>query len=215
MKEIDFLPQWYKTSRRRRISNRTQYVGIFGILAVMMLWSALTGHSVRSARAQLSRMKVAQVASSAPLLEYNKLKNRLQQLSGQAQILEAVNPRIIVSSLLAELAFLIDQRIVLSELNIKAEAFEPATISSPAATIVQGTAGKKRPPLEGNVKFGISITGLAVNASDVARLIRTLEGLSDYVREVKPIFCRDKKVKNYQAAEFRISCYIANYLEEN
>ncbi len=218
MKEIDFLPQWYKTGRRQHISYRTQYMGIFGILAVMVLWSALTGHSVSSARAHLSWIRKMQTANSAPLVEYNKIKNRLQQISGQSQILEVVKPRISVSNVLAEMAFLIDQRIVLSELDIKTEALETndktGNMSGSMVTVVRGAADNKKLPLEGDVKSRILVTGLAVSAGDVARLVRSLED-SHYVRDVRPIFCRNKKLKNYQATEFQISCYIANYIEKN
>jgi hypothetical protein len=218
MKEIDFLPEWYKTGRQRHISYRTQYVAIFGILILMIFWSVLTGHSIRSARAQLSHMKKIQMTNLAPLIEYNKLKGRLQRLSDQAEILEVVDSKIIVSNLLAELAFLIDQRIVLSEIDMRAEAFESGdkseNMKAPAAIIAKEAAGKQQLPLEGNARFKIVMTGLAVNAADVARLIRTLED-SPYVRDVKPTFCRNKKLKDYQATEFQVSCYIANYREEN
>jgi len=218
MKEIDFLPQWYKAGRRRHINYRTQYVGIFGILSVMILWSALTGQSVSSARAHINRMKKMQTASSAPLVEYNKIKNRLQALSGQAEILDAVKSRISISKVLAELAFLIDQRIVLSELEIKAESFDfgdkNGNTNNYMVTTIQETAGNKKLPLEGDVRFRILVTGLAMNASDVARLVRTFED-SPYVCDVRPMFSRNKNVKNYQSTEFQISCYLANYREEN
>jgi hypothetical protein len=218
MKEIDFLPEWYKTGRQRHISYRTQYVAIFGILILMIFWSALTGHSIRSARAQLSQMKRMQMTNLSPLLEYNKLKGRLQRLSDEAEILDVVDSRIIVSNVLAELAFLIDERIVLSEMDIGAEAFESGAqvgnISGSAVAAVKEAFDKQRLPLEGDVRFRILMTGIAVNAADVARLIRTLED-SPYVRDVKPMFCRNKRLKDYQATEFQVSCYIANYREEN
>jgi len=218
MKEIDFLPEWYKTGRQRHISYRTQYVAIFGILILMIFWSILTGHSIRSARAQLSQMKRIQMTNLAPLIEYNKLKGRLQRLSDQAGIIEVVDSKIIISNVLAELAFLIDQRIVLSEMDIKAEAFESGdkaeNMSGSAFTTGKEAVGKQRLPLEENARFKIVMTGLAVNAADVALLIRTLED-SPYVRDVKPTFCRNKRLKDYQATEFQVSCYIANYREEN
>ena len=218
MEEIDFLPQWYKAGRQRHIGYRTQYIVIIVILMMMVLWSASTDYSIRSARAQLDRARRMQVASSIPLYKYNKLKNNLQQLSRKAQILEEVDSEIIVSNILAELAFLIDKRIVLSKLDIKAEAFEPENkngyVSGSVVTVVNADADKEKLPLEGDIRFRVLMTGLAVNAADVARLIRTLEE-SLYVCEVKPMFCRNKKLKDYQAAEFQVSCYIANYREEN
>ena len=218
MKEIDFLPEWYKTGRRQRISYRTQYMAIASIFAAMILWSALTGYSIVSARAHINSMKNKRPAGSVQVAEYHKIQSRLQELSSNASIIEAVKPRISVSKVLAELAFLIDQRIVISDLDIKAESFnqgdKSGAVSSSMVSVAQGANGDKKLPLEGDIRFKVLVTGMAMNAGDVARLVRTFEN-SSYVRDVRPMFSRNKKMKDYQATEFQISFYIANYLEEN
>jgi hypothetical protein len=218
MKEIDFLPQWYKTGRRRRIGYRTQYMVIFGIFAAMIVWSALTGYSIASARGHINRMKNLQTTNSIQVDEYHKIKKRLQELSSQASIIDAVKSKISVSKVLGELAFLIDQRIVLSELDIRVEPFNQGgkveNTGGSMITVVQGANGDKKLPLEGDIRFKVLVTGMAMNAGDVARLVRTFEN-SSYVRDVRPMFSRNKKMKDYQVTEFQISCYIANYIEEN
>jgi hypothetical protein len=185
---------------------------------MMVFWSSFTDYSIRSARAQLSQMRSMQVANSVPLFKYNKLMSRLNELSKKAQLIKDVDSKIVISNILAEFAFLIEERIVLSDLDIKAEEFKSADKSNymngPAVSVVQRAGTEEKLPLEGNIRFRVLMTGLAVNAADVAQLIRTLEE-SPYVCEVKPMFCRNKKLKDYQAAEFQVSCYIANYREEN
>jgi len=60
MKEIDFLPEWYKSGRRRQVSYRTQYIALGGVFVVMMVWSLITTHSISKARAQYAQMATNQ-----------------------------------------------------------------------------------------------------------------------------------------------------------
>jgi len=46
MKEIDFLPKWYKSGRRRQISYRTQYVGLAGIFLLMNVRNLAASRSI-------------------------------------------------------------------------------------------------------------------------------------------------------------------------
>jgi len=65
------------------------------------------------------------------------------------------------------------------------------------------------------------ISGVAADASNVAELLCRLED-SPYFQLVYPSFSRNRNIKtgtnlageNYQASEFEISCYLANYRQE-
>jgi hypothetical protein len=39
MKEIDFLPEWYKSGRQRQIGYRAQVLGMGGVLLIMIVWN--------------------------------------------------------------------------------------------------------------------------------------------------------------------------------
>ena len=56
MKEIDFLPEWYRSGRQRQMRYRTQYIALGGIFAVMMVWNLVCICSLSSAKTQLARM---------------------------------------------------------------------------------------------------------------------------------------------------------------
>jgi len=58
MKEIDFLPTWYRSSRRRQISYRTQYAGLVGIFVVMMVWNFIATHLLSKATAKLAQAEL-------------------------------------------------------------------------------------------------------------------------------------------------------------
>jgi len=225
MKEIDFLPEWYKSGRRRQISYRTQYVALAGIFIVAVVWNSITVYSISKAKAGLTQMAPKQAQAQRVTREFAKIKNEMAQLQKKANILGEIDSRINIASVLAEMSFLIDERIVLSKVEFKAEKFEgkqggrTSGYSGSAVRVAGNFAGRKTVPL-GDVRFKVVINGVASDASDVAGLICKLEE-SPYFCLVYPSFSRNGKIKvrkgpggqDLDVTEFEIGCYLANYSE--
>jgi len=186
MKEVDFLPEWYKSRQRRQNSYRAQYIVIMCIFIAMVTWSFITAGSLSNARAQLNNFATSQVADEKTLQDFAETKRRLIVLERKAAILKRISSRISISKVLAEVSFLTDKRIILSTVEIKAE---------------------------NNVRFKVVIRGLAASTADAARFIQKLED-SAYFCRVVPGFLSNKKVNGYRVTDFEINCYIANYIEE-
>jgi len=241
MKEIDFLPGWYKNGRRRQVGYRTQYVALGGVLVVMVVWNFIAANSISKAKAQLAQVASAQTSSR----EFADFKTQIAKLQKQARSIEQIDSNIDVASVLGELGHLIDKKIVLSKVEFVAEKFadKQAAVpgSSSVARAVLTQSIEKQAPL-GDVRFKVVVHGIAAQAGDVAALICKLED-SPYFCQVVPSFSRNAEVKaaNYpagqgnagqreeapdtresvrdsdksvQISEFEISCYIANYREQ-
>jgi len=225
MKEIDFLPKWYKSGRRRQISYRTQYVGLAGIFVVMMVWNLAASRSISKATTGLTQAQSKVSATESTSKEFGKIKSKVTQLQKKTEFIKEIDSKIDVASVLGEISFLTDKKIVLSKVEFKAEKFADGqgrrTNRASAVRAARGNfAGKETLPL-GNVRFKVVISGVAADASNVAELICRLED-SPYFQLVYPSFSRNKNIKvgtnlageNYQASEFEISCYLANYRQE-
>ena len=63
MKEIDFLPEWYKSGRRRQVNYRAQYIILSGVFAVMMVWNYVSATSVSKVRARNMEMGTSRTQS--------------------------------------------------------------------------------------------------------------------------------------------------------
>ena len=224
MKEIDFLPEWYKSSRRQQVSYHTQYFILGCIFVAIMFWNFIAARSISKAAADLTQTAPKQVGAEGILRESAGFKNQASQLQGKAGILEKIDSRINVADVLAELSFLIDKRIALSKVELKAEKFtdkKGRKINNDALLSAGGenqqTPGGKEAPL-GNVRFKVVLKGIALNAGDVAELICRLED-SPYFCQAVPSFSRNTTIKagicpdteNRQVSEFEISCYLSNY----
>jgi len=227
MKEIDFLPEWYKSGRRRQISYRTQYVALGGIFVVMLVWSFIADRSVSKAKAELAQTTARASFAESGSQEFAKIKDQVTELQKKANILGKIDSKIDVAGVLAEVSFLIDESVVLGRVELGAETFagrqEGKTFQRAGAAVrVAGRsfAGKEMRSL-GDVRFKVVISGIAADASDVAELICKLED-SPYFCLVYPSFSRNKKIQvetglgkeNFRVTEFEIGCYLANYREQ-
>jgi len=217
MKEIDFIPQWYKNNRRRRSVYRIQYIVIMCVFVVMAAWSFMSAAALSDAKAELNQLATGPIADEKMLQDFAETRKELVQLEKNKSVLDQICSRIDVSKVMAEISFLVDKRIILSGLDIKAEKFDDKSNRRKARTgTVRAVKTKTAKPtglLVDDARFKVVVTGVAVNATDVARLIRRLED-SAYFWQVVPEFSRTKKINDFQATEFKINCYIENYIEE-
>ncbi len=195
MKEIDFLPEWYKSGKRREISYRTQYIALGGVFVVMVVWNFITAQSISNARAQSAQMENRQIQAEGLSIKLDELKSELRGLQEKAEDIEEIDSKIDVAGVLAEMSFLIDEKIVLGKVEFIAEKIEnkrQGELSPRAGNVVKAVratmSSKQDLPL-GDVRFRVLIGGVAADASDVAALICSLED-SPYFYQVVPSFSR-------------------------
>lgn len=217
MKEIDFLPEWYKSGKRRQVSYRTQYIAIGGVFVVMVVWSFIASRSISNARAQINQMAAEQAQAQTSSAKYAQLEDEIRALRKNAESIEKIDSKINVASVLAEMSFLIDERIVLQKLEFIAEKFinEQEDKKSPnVGTVVRVARNRsnnaKELPL-GNVRFKVVMTGVAADTNDVAALMCKLED--------SPYFCQAKLSYSRGDGEFGIEnatgTNIVKKVEEN
>jgi len=182
-------------------------------------------HSLSEAAAELAQAELKSASAESTAKEFAAIKDEVAHLQEKARTIEEIDSKIDVANVLAEISYLIDGRIALSKVEFMAEKFGDKDEGKPnSGTTVKAVAGKfsgkESPPL-GDVRFKVLIKGVAPDASDVAALICKLED-SPYFCQVIPLFTRNKELKTaanaggekFQVSEFEISCYIANYWQE-
>jgi hypothetical protein len=222
MKEIDFLPTWYRNGKRRQISYHTQYACIGGIFAAMMMWNFIAAHSLSKAAAELAQTELQSASAESVTGEFARVKKEAARLQEKARTIEEIDSKIDVSNVLAEISFLVDRKIVLSKVEFIAEKFRDKQEEKPnSSSTVRAAAGNfssKNAMLLDDVRFKVLINGVASDASNVAALVCKLED-SPYFCQVIPLFTRNKEIKTaaniggekFQVSEFEINCYLANY----
>ena len=213
MKEIDFLPEWYRSGRRRQVSYRAQCIALGGVFVVMVVWSLAATHSLSQAQAELAGMAAARQQAEGPSVESAGLESELKQLHGRVKSVQEIDSRIDVASILAELSFLIDKRIVVSKVEFVAEKFvqerkdePPQTVGTVVRAVGTRLDDKKVLPL-GNVRFRVVITGVAADAGDVGALMCKLED-SPYFWQVVLAYSRDTGITSRSAGPARTAAEV-------
>ena len=225
MKEIDFLPIWYKDNRRRQIGYHTQYAGIGGIFLAMVIWSFIAMRSLSEAGAELALGELKSTVAERAVREFAAVKDEAARLQGKARTIKEIDSKIDVANILAEISYLADRRIAFSKVEFVAEKFgdkneEKSNSGTTVKAVVGKFSGKEALPL-GDVIFKVLINGIASDTSDIATLICKLED-SPYFCQVIPLFVRDREMKTsanaegeeFQVSEFEIRCNLANYRQE-
>jgi len=232
MKDIDFLPEWYKSGVRREVSYRTQYIALGGVFVVMTVWSLVATRSIAKARAEFDGMSAMHTQAEKASAQRAGVENELRSVQKKVESIEQIDSRIDVAGVLAEMSFLIEERIVLNKVEFVAEKFpdkkqdKASPDRSAVVRAVRVKVDKKQQLPLGHVRFKVVISGVAADASDVAALICRLED-SPYFFQVVLSFSRSKEVKvegilptsggapkagaDITVSEFEIHCDLANY----
>ena len=223
MKEIDFLPEWYKSGRRRKNNYRVQYA-ILGVLCFVLLSIDLCMMNKKD-KLQKDFLQLQSKAQQSVTVsqEYSRLENVLKIVKSKAILLNRIDSHIRTSQVLAELSYLVDEGILLGNVVFDSEEFSDQASESnkTAGRIIRLSASNNRSDENEHlrpVRFKVIIKGLASESSKVADLVCKLEE-SPYFFQVIPSYSRNVELKTgdrnssqkYKVSEFEISCYLANY----
>jgi len=213
MKEIDFLPKWYKTGKKRRINYRRQYIIIAGVFITLVAWSFSASLSISVVEAQVEMMQNSLDHNQQIAQGYAVVQGSLDKLQAKKSLLERLDTGVRVSSTIAEISYLVGKNITLTNLSCLSEIYKTEEVDKKSSSVRFGKAESQKDdvmPAE-NTRFKIVIKGVADSAADVTAFIKRLEQ-SDYLCQIIPVILRN--VKDTSFAEFEINCYVANYVIE-
>ena len=215
MKEIDFIPEWYKANRARKRRYTRQYTVIAVIFAVIMSWSFVAGRYVRQVSAEVEDVKAAFNKSKEKVYRAQRLQGEIAEMKQKADMLDAISPRTKTTAILGELAYLVQENIVLDRLSLTNEPIEelkPRATASGAVVRIGHTKEDSQNAVVPQTPSRIRLTlnGIAARPADAAALITSLEK-ADYFQNVSLIFSRPQTFMDEDVTEFEISCYVADY----
>ena len=215
MKEIDFLPQWYKKSKRRQSSYRRQYVEVTFLLIALTLWSFAGGKFLTNAQARLKTAENYLTVTKPFNAEFDRFQAELKTLQKDYAVLEKIDTKVNVSNIIAEIAFLVDDNIILESICIQSEKFEEQKTSTMASSVrLSNPAVNTQTDLPHEwSRYKVIISGIAADSTEATQLISRIEA-SPYFKRVIPGPMRNKEIKQIPLTEFEISCYLTNYVEK-
>lgn len=210
MREIDFLPDWYRHGRVEQRKYREFYVAIGLIVLVMVVWSIFANGRVAVVKARNTTLQNARFVQTQGQAEYDTAQNQFGQMQTKQRMLDSVKSNMAVSNVLAEISHLLDSRVVLKKLEIKAEPIPSQNNAKNEIQIYSADSDKSK-MFDNKVRYKIVLSGLAADAAQVAEAINMLE-MSDYFFQIIPGFSRNTLIGERQVCEFELTCYLSNYI---
>ena len=190
MRDVDFLPQWYKDRRRQRSIVQKQYLALSVLFLSMMVWNAFAVRSIRSASAALSLAEQQRIRSERVSAVFDQLSTRADELQRMTSTLAALERSWTPAKVWTLLS-----------------GFMGTDIQWHGVQFAYGDAEQRQ----------VVLSGTAPDAGRVATLIQRLEASKAFT-QVNLIFCREASVDSEPTAppsrgsgmsEFELTCHLA------
>lgn len=192
MKEIDFVPQWYRSSQRRRNDLAVRVACLCMLVAAMVAWSIRNLAVVQMAEADTAALQESYRSQRALLDQHAALQHRLQQLEERRALLQALRGGVRVEQVLAELSHLMPEAMALTNVTLRQHdrlEFKHSQGSAP------GDRGSSQGLME--------VDGLAASHLHVGSFLAALEQ-SPCFRELEMKYSKPVVREGRQARDFRV-----------
>ena len=232
MKEIDFLPEWYREGRRRQLHVRKQYAALVLVFLGMMAFNLTAIQRAGNAAAALAVLEDERMRAEAVVHEFDAVTAELGKFKAKSDLMEQTDPKIDVAAMLAEMSHLINESVVLRRVEFVAEPFSRWKRKEEIKHSTARPAAKPKSEAAAicaDVVFRVVLAGVATGPGHVGDLVCRLDE-SPYFRRVYPSFSRNTTISLgggrssrsanrenagsesdvIDATEFEISCYLAN-----
>jgi Tfp pilus assembly protein PilN len=213
MTELDFIPQWYRAGRNRKLWHQRQCVMIGLVIVAIACGFMAAGRSLTLARAELSVMRSEFDSGISKIQRFQELQAELSELQKDVKILEAVRPRTPYTAALAELTHCISPNVILNKLTIRTVPPDLSSrdkVAGQKQNRVQLSGSTANSATPGLLQTEVILQGIALNGSTVAELIAALEQ-SEYFCRVIPGYSKNAKVRDFEVSEFEVRCVLADF----
>ena len=204
MKEIDFIPDWYRANRRRRRDLAVRATCLAVLAVAMIAASAGRYAQTAAAREDLAQLQASFESQEDVIHGLSVLELRLAELGASRQLVSDVAGGAPMHGVLAELSHLMPDATTLTELRVaqgrriadaRPAAHEDPDSAAPAPDDRDGT---------------LEITGWAVSDINVGSLMSNM-ARSPLLHDVRLRYSKPAVVNGRQAREFRLTCRLPQF----
>ena len=193
MHDLEFLPDWYPQTRRRRrlvlLQGWLTLVVLFGLGAWVLLAErniAVAEDSLRALKGQLSQ-------TDAQLAEMDKLDVMRKQLSQQNQIISRIGNYVEACSMVHRIDALMPRQMSLTGVRLENEE----KVDNSAASALKGDQAIDR-------RLKVTIQGVCPTDVDLANFMTELAAVP-FFDQVNITYAREKSEHNHVMREFEVS----------
>jgi len=220
MRDVDFLPEWYRDNTRRKLSVRRQYMALSIIFLIMILSNAVASRKISRANADLVRSDAQRGQAERFTVEFERLNARVSETRAAMRSANRLKRELDVAHVLAELSTVVSGEIVLQSVELRSLKPTEQTLLGETAQAPWESDDAGEPKVE---RFSVRLIGFASDAGQVAALIAELENSATF-RKVNLVYSKAStealagepapsaqvsEQTSQKGFEFEVSCAIA------
>lgn len=195
MRELEFLPAWYPTLRRRRRIVLLQIWLTGAVVAALALWMLLAQRNVNAAQATLTSLNGQLRQTDRDLQRLAELQSLQRQMSQQAQVLALLGPHVPMARLIDVLQGIMPKEMALMDLSMETQT-QTKPVSSLAA------AGGAEPVTLR--RMHVRLHGVAPSDVDLGDFLARLASIP-YLSDVAMSYSRDRTDSGHVMREFEVA----------
>lgn len=197
MRELEFLPAWYPTLRRRRRHVAIQAWLSAAVVIALFAWVVLSQRNVRAAASGLSSLQNQLLLANEKVKQLDELQALKRQMSQQAQVVNQLGPHVPVARLLDVLDEMMPKDMAILDLDVGTEEqVRPPT----------GPPGDAPGQLAVVRRLKIDIHGAAPSDVEVGYFMDRVAAIP---KATEPLMTSKDRVENgRQMCDFQVTFYI-------
>ena len=121
MRELEFLPAWYPTLRRRQRHVIIQAWLSTAVVIALLMWVFLSQRNVHAAESGLGNLQNQLIAANEKVKQLDELQNLKRQMSQQAQVVNQLGPHVPMARLLDALDDMMPKDMAILDLDLGTE----------------------------------------------------------------------------------------------
>lgn len=198
MREMEFLPSWYRVVRRQRIAVIVQAWATVGLLVVLLVTTGLSKFRLINSKAELSNVRQQMAVTQKDLDELESMKQLQRRWSEQGEVLAKLGVSVESTRLMGLLAQATPESIALIGLNLQTEE-KVETVKSVAAARAMKD---KEPSIDR--KLRVRVQGVAPSDAEVADLMAKL-GAVVFLEDVSMSYSKDADQNGRAVRQFEVT----------
>ncbi len=206
MRELEFLPPWYREARRRRRIFVYQTFATVLLVCGVALWTHLSGRNIASAQAALSTYESQLQQRQGELKQLDEQLRLKGELAQQQKISEAMGVTVEMTRILATLASVMPREMSILDMSIDTEE-TVRQVKTPADARAALRAGAIQPAPVFDRRLKVRLLAVTPNDVDLANFLTGLSSTKSFENPFMS-FAKDRAEDGRIMREFQVTFYV-------
>ena len=198
MREIEFLPSWYLTVRRRKLAVTVQAWATVVLAMVLLIWTGVARFRVLNARNELASLRRDMNKTQLELTRLDSMTQIKRRWSEQGEVLSKIGVSVESTRLLGLIAQSTPESISLIGMSLQTEEKIDAT-----KTLINARATRDKEPAMDR-KLRVRLQGVAPSNAEVADMMTRLAA-NNFLEDVSMGYTKDSDQSGRLVREFEVT----------